>query len=322
MKTIVCLLELTSKEKERFRAAAGEHPIYFFSRDELSNPEYQKLLFQANMIIGNPPPKQIRHSPHLELLQLQSAGTNAYLQDVLGPQTLLTNATGAYGLAISEYMVGMVFQIYKKSALYYENQRQKLWKDEGMVQSVFGKTVLAIGAGDIGTEFARRMKALGCYTIGVRRKDRSPCEAFDEIHLIDELDSLLPRGDIISLSLPSTPQTRFLLDDRRFHLMRPDAILLNVGRGDVLDTDALIHALNENRLSAAALDVTDPEPLPENHPLWEAKNVYITPHISGGGHLKETRQKIHEICFRNLSAFLSGNPLCNLVDLTTGYKAK
>ncbi len=322
MKTIVCLLQLTSQEKEKFRSAAEGNPIYFLSRNQLSETESQKLLLQANMIIGNPPPELIRHSPNLELLQLQSAGTNAYLEDVLSPQTFLANATGAYGLAISEYLVGMVFQIYKKLSFYYENQHQKLWKDEGTVRSVFGKTVLVVGAGDIGTEFARRMKALGCHTIGVRRKDLTFCEAFDEMFLIDHLDSLLPRADIVSLSLPSTAQTYHLFDDRRISLMKPEAILLNVGRGDVLDTNALIQALNAERLSAAALDVTDPEPLPKDHPLWNAKNLYLTPHISGGNHLEETTQKIHEICLKNLTAFLHDAPLGNLVDFQTGYKAK
>lgn len=322
MKKIVCLLHLSPKEQERFRLTAGEHQIRFLSHEDLKDPENQNYLFDANMIIGNPPPKLIRHSTSLELLQLQSAGTNAYLEDILLPGVLLANATGAYGLAISEYMVGMVFQIYKKFARYYQNQQQRIWKDEGSVLSVFGKRVLVVGAGNIGTEFARRMKALGCYTIGVRRSDLTPCDAFHEIHLLEQLDRFLPTADIISLSLPSTPETRNLMDSRRFQLLNPDAILVNVGRGDVLDQDALIAALNENRLYAAALDVTQPEPLPENHPLWQAKNIYITPHISGGAHLIETTQKIHQICLKNLSAYISGGQIINLVDMQTGYTAK
>ena len=251
---------------------------------------------------------------------MQSAGANEYLDGALPEGTLLTNATGAYGLAISEHMLAVLLQIYKKLPQYWEAQREESWRDAGPVRSVCGSTVLILGLGDIGGEFARRVKALGGYTIGVRRKGLDKPDYLDELYLTDALDGLLPRADVVAMSLPGTKETYRLMNRERLYLMKQDAVLLNVGRGTTVDTDALCDLLEDGRLLGVGLDVTDPEPLPQGHRLWKAPGAYLTPHIAGGNHLAETMERIVRISAANLRAYLSGRELQNVVDFETGYR--
>ena len=233
----------------------------------------EELLREADVLLGNlESPGQLEKTEHLKWIQLNNAGTEGYCVPGRLPQgAVLTNATGAYGLAISEHMLACLFMLRKKLNLYYANQLQSQWKSEGHVGVIQGTTVLVIGLGDIGTCFASKMKALGCTTIGVKRR-------------VGE---------------------------------KPDCV--DVGRGTAVDTDALSDALYAGKIAGAALDVTDPEPLPADHPLWKAPNAIITPHISGGYALPETLQQIAEIFAENLKRFQAGEPLRNVVDLETGY---
>lgn len=232
---------------------------------------------------------------------------------------ILTNASGAYGRAISEYMIGVLLVLYKKLYLYRDNQFLANWSYLGPVKTIYGSTALIVGAGNIGGEFAKRLSALGAYTIGIRRTDTSKPDYFDEVHLIDKLDELLPRADIVALSLPGTRRTNKVIDSKRLKLMKSDAVLINVGRGNVVDTEALCDALESGRLLAAALDVTEPEPLPKGHRLWRIKNAIITPHVSGRFSVQEILETIVDISAANLEAFLKGDKLANVVDLEEGY---
>ena len=285
----------------------------------------QEQLEQAEIMIGNVSPEKLKNAKRLEWLQLNSAGADNYCKDgVLKEGVLLTNATGAYGLAISEYMVGMSFLLQNKLYQYYENQRNHQWKDEGNVTSVYGSVTLVVGLGDIGGEYAKRMKALGSYTIGVRRTKSQKPEYLDELYTMEKLDSLIPRADFVALSLPNTPATHHLMDERRLRLMKRTGFLINVGRGSAIDTEALCKVLKEGHLGGCGVDVTDPEPLPEDHPLWDMPRMVITPHISGQFHLQETFERIVKIAGRNLDKFLAGqkNDMENLVDFKTGYRRR
>ena len=131
--------------------------------------------------------------------------------------------------------------------LYRDNQRRSLWQDEGDVTSIWNSVTLVIGLGDIGGEFARRMKALGSYVIGVKRTPGKKPEWLDELHTMEELDSLLPRADIISLSLPQTPDTFHMMNESRLMALKPSAILINVGRGSAIDTDALTRVMKQGQ---------------------------------------------------------------------------
>ena len=284
-------------------------------------PVTQEDVDWAQVILGNVPAAMLHGSPALEWLQTNSAGVEAYIQPgVLAGDTLLTNATGAYGLAIAEHMLGMLLELFKKLELYRDAQKSGAWQSQGAVKAVYGSTVLVLGMGDIGGEFAARCKALGAKVIGVRRSPRPCPEYADEVHLLEDLDSLLPQADVVAVTLPGTDATRGLMSRERLAKMKEGAVLLNVGRGFIVDTEALCDALERGHLSGAGVDVTDPEPLPPTHRLWNIPSAVVTPHISGFYHLRETHERIVGIFLENLRHFQAGEPLRNLVDFATGYR--
>lgn len=284
-------------------------------------PVTQEDVDWAQVILGNVPAAMLHGFPALEWLQTNSAGVEAYIRPgVLAGDTLLTNATGAYGLAIAEHMLGMLLELFKKLELYRDAQKSGAWQSQGAVKAVYGSTVLVLGMGDIGGEFAARCKALGAKVIGVRRSPRPCPEYADEVHLLEDLDSLLPQADVVAITLPGTDATRGLMSRERLAKMKEDAVLLNVGRGFIVDTEALCDALERGHLSGAGVDVTDPEPLPPTHRLWNIPTAVVTPHISGFYHLRETHERIVGIFLENLRHFQAGEPLRNLVDFATGYR--
>lgn len=318
MQTIVTIL-IPTQERHRclLEASAPDFSFHYSSPEAVTQEE----LDHTDILIGNPPQGMLHGSPRLQWLQCNSAGVEPFLQPgVLHSKTLLTNATGAYGLAISEHMLGMLLEIFKKLHLYRDAQHQHQWQSLGQVRSIEGSTVLVLGMGDIGGEFARRVKALGAHVIGVRRTDTRCPDYADEVHLTADLDQLLPLADVVAVSLPGTRETAGLLDRRRIALMKEGAVVLNVGRGSIIDTEALCDALESGHLGGAGLDVTDPEPLPVGHRLWDIPNAVITPHISGFYHLPETLERIVRISAANLKAYTEGLPLKNLVDFSTGYR--
>ena len=142
----------------------------------------------------------------------------------------------------------------------------------------------------------------------------------DSLYTLERLEQMLPLADIVALCLPGNQDTYHLMNEERLALLKKDAVLLNVGRGMTLDTEALTRALQEGRIAGACLDVTDPEPLPSEHPLWEMDNVILTPHVSGLFELPETLEQILDICIENLECYLVKRPLRNVIDRKTGYR--
>ncbi len=316
IKNIVVLWRLDDNQKKLLEAGApGSSFIY-----TVDNPVSEAQIQNANIIFGNPPPDMLKTAKKLELLQLYSAGAEEYAREgILPVGALMANAKGAYGPAISEYMLGVLLELYRNLHVYRDNQAAGKWKYAGRVKSIFNSTALIVGAGDIGGEFAKRLKALGAYTIGIRRSAAGKPEFLDELHVMDELENLLPRADVVALSLPDTKLTDKIIDRAALALMKRDAVLINVGRGTAIDTEALCDALEAEQLLGAALDVTEPEPLPPEHRLWKIRNAVITPHISGGFSLKDTKDRIVKIAAANMDALLNGKSLVNIIDISKGY---
>ena len=181
------------------------------------------------------------------------------------------------------------------------------------MKCVRGSTVLVVGAGHIGSTFAAMCQGLGARTLGLKRTVRGTVEGFDQVFPMERLDDLLPQADIVVLVVPHSPQTEGLMDARRLRLMKEDAILLSMGRGSVLDQEALAAVMGEGRLWGAALDVTVPEPLPQDSPLWTIPNLIITPHSAGGMRLEVTRANCVRQALDNLNRWQAGKPLENLV---------
>lgn len=276
----------------------------------------------AEVIIGGAPVALLKGARALKWLQLGSAGYDGYWGvGALPPGVLLTCAIGAYGPSVAEHAFAMMLSLMKRLPLYRDNQRNRAWLDEGTVQGLYGKTFLIVGFGDIGRYFARMARPFGGTVLAVRQTAK-PSPLADEVHPAERLDELLPRADVVLLSLPGTPGTKGMMDARRIGLMKPGAILLNVGRGTAVDADALCDAVLAGRLFGAGLDVTDPEPLPGGHRLWEVPGILLTPHVAGGFHMPVTLERIVEICAENLARYRRGEALRNLIDTETGKVAK
>ena len=312
---ILVALPLNERQKEKLEQNFRHQEFVYCLPDQLT----EEILSDVEVILGNVPPRLLAHAGKLRWLQLNNAGTEGYCGGALPEDVLLTNATGAYGLAISEHMVGMLFELQKNLNLYSRNQREHVWKSEGHVRIIEGSRVLVIGLGDIGTAFAQKMKGLGCRTVGIKRREARKPDGVDDLYTLERLERQLPLADIVALCLPGNQDTRHMLNEERIGMLKKNAVVLNVGRGMTLDTEALTRALKEGRIAGACLDVTDPEPLPSDHPLWDMENVILTPHVSGGFTLPETLEKILNICIENLECYLVKRPLRNVVDRKTGY---
>lgn len=309
---------LNEIQKSKLLAAAPEQEFIFCNQKDITERELE----QTDIILGNlRSPEQLSNCKNLKWIQLNNAGTEGYcVPGILPEGALLANATGAYGLAISEHMISCLFELKKKLNLYYHNQLNHRWHFEGHVSVVEGSTVLVIGFGDIGATFGRKMKGLGCRVLGVKRRPVKKPEWLDGLYSVEDLEELLPQADIIAMSLPGNSSTYHILDKKRFGLLKRTAILINVGRGTAIDTDTLVTALNNQTIAGAALDVTDPEPLPADHPLWDCPNTIITPHVSGGFSLPETLEQIVDLFAANLKHYFAGEELENIIDLSTGYR--
>lgn len=316
MFNILVTVPANERHRELIESACPGGRFSYIPAKELTKDD----LRDKEVILGNIPKELVKECAKLRLLHLNMAGADGY-PELMPEGAYLANSSGAYGLAISEHMLGMLLAIKKKLYLYYENQLSSLWRDEGGVTSIEDAVVLSVGMGDIGGEFARKCKALGAYTLGIRRTMREKPDYLDELHTLDELDALLPRADVVALSLPTSRESVGLMNEKRLRLMKKGAVLINVGRGTAIVADDLVKVCGEGRIYAA-LDVTDPEPLPPDHPLWHTGNVYITPHISGFFHLPQTLDRIVKISAENLRRFSNGEQLLNLVDSATGYRTE
>lgn len=202
-----------------------------------------------------------------------------------------------------------------------EWMRRHDWSNEKPpMRSVCGSRVTVLGTGDIGTSFARRVKAMGAKTVvGVSRSGRRVDDAYDAMYTTAQLDQVLPETEILAMALPGTAETEGILSRSRIALLPKEAVVVNVGRGTAIDQDALMEALNAGRLAGAALDVVRPEPLPPEHPLWNTKNLLLTPHLSGFMSLGITRDTAVALFCEDFENYIAGRPLKRLVDRRKGY---
>lgn len=275
----------------------------------------------AQAVIGDLKPKELKNMKNLRWFHLVWAGVDRYKKSDLPLDAVMTNGSGAYGATMAEHMIACILVLYRQLRHYGRLQAQHQWDSNWKEEILEGKKVLILGTGDIGTALAKRLKAFECEVIGIRRI-KKPAQDFDEVYAIEDLEELLPQADIVACCLPGTDQTKKLLNEERLRSMKPTALLLNCGRGSLIDTKALETVLMEGHLGGCGLDVTDPEPLPQDSPLWAMENVIITPHISGAsfGHVDAIEDKIYRLAAENLRRYLDGEELLNQVDFKKGYR--
>ena len=307
---IVNLLPLTQEEKREFEAIAPDAVHIYAGRRSVT----EEQLAQATILLGWVRAADLKKAGKLKWFQTMWAGTDEYE----GPGTLpegviLTSSSGSNSRSVAEHMLASVLALCRRLPEYRDSQREHRWQDEGKMRTLLDSTVLVLGAGHVGAAFGAMCRGLGSHTIGVKRHVSGPVEGFDQVCPLEELDSLLPRADVVALTLPHTPQTVGLMDARRIDLMKEDAILISAGRGSVLDQEALARAMPGGKLWGAALDVTVPEPLPADSPLWDIPNLLLTPHVAGGMRLEVTRRTCIQMAQDNLRRYLAGEPLVNRV---------
>jgi phosphoglycerate dehydrogenase-like enzyme len=274
------------------------------------------------------PTRNTQIVPHLRGVKLVlslMAGTE-WIPAAMGPHVTICNARGAHNISTAEWTLSAILAMLKHFPLFLDIQRSGEWKRRFeasaeyavitsdarthyppvMLEELTGKTVLLVGYGSIGKEIERMLEPFHVEVVRVARTAREN----PEVHAVGELDALLPEAQVIVLILPSTSETRSLIDARQFTLMQHGALLVNAARGPIVNTDALVEALESGKIRAA-LDVTDPEPLPVGHPLWKCPNLLITPHV--GGSSPEFARRSLKIAADELRRYMAGEPLRNVV---------
>jgi len=235
---------------------------------------------------------------------------------------IITNSSGTAASIIGEHAIAMMMSFSRGLHHFRDAQATQSWSrsmvDESSVTTTIGgKTILILGLGSIGKEVARRAHALGMRVIATRNSSRSGPDYVDYVGLSDETFRLASEADVIVNALPLTDTTRGMLNKDFFEVMKNTALYVSVGRGATTNTDDLLVALQSGELAGAALDVTDPEPLPDNHPLWKQKNVIITPHLAGTG--GDARARVYGLLLENVRRYQAGEPLINPVSSKAGY---
>ena len=246
--------------------------------------------------------RKITHLPRLQTIQILSAGAD-YILPFIPAGVTLCNARGAHTPATAEWTTGVIIASIRNFPRFAAGQQAGHW-DPAVSDLVAGKRVLIVGYGSIGEAVERRLAGWEVDIVRVARHAR------DGVHPIGELPRLLPDADVVAILVPSTEETRRLVDAEFLKTMKDGALLVNAARGAIVDTDALLAELASGRLRAA-LDVTDPEPLPDGHPLWSAPGLLLTPHV--GGAVRASRERAYRVVADQLARLASGRPLLNVI---------
>ena len=318
-KLAVCVTFMNEKYRRQIDAAAeaAGFVVHYYDTQAALTPH----IGDYEVLFGHPVPALLRQAARLKWLCSDHAGVDRYLDDAAWPHSecILSNSSGAYGATISEHILMVLLMLLRRMPEYQADLSRRQWTYHAPIRSVIGSHIVVLGAGDIGSNTARRLKALGASVTGVCRSGKSGEPAFDRVASTAELDSILPSADALVMALPATPETAGILSRERIALLPEHAYVVNVGRGSAIDQQALGDALRAGRLAGAALDVMTPEPLPADDPLWDCPNTIITPHISGNMALGLTCDIDVDMFCADLKRYAAGEPLHNLVDRVRGY---
>lgn len=273
------------------------HKVCFmqYEKDELPCPyEWVEGVICNGLFLHH----TIEKFENLKYIQLTSAGFDRVPMSYVEEHGIeIYNAKGVYSIPMAEFAITGVLQLYKQMNFFRENQKEHVWNKHRGLFELYGKTVCILGCGSVGTECAKRFGAFGCEVLGVDLYPRVDAN-YKEMFGLETLDQVLPNVDVLVLTLPLTEVTKYLINENRFVLMKEGAVLVNIARGAVVDTEAMVR--NSDKLGGAVLDVFEEEPLNENSLLWDNEKVIVTPHNSfvGDGNSK----RLSELILKNMEA--------------------
>jgi phosphoglycerate dehydrogenase-like enzyme len=256
------------------------------------------------------------HSPAAAVHQLM-------YPELIHSSVVLTNSSGVHGPVVAEHAIAVMLALAKRLPQAMQYQAKKIWSQDLLwnqrprPREVAGATVAVVGMGGIGREFTARAKALGMKVLAVRESPAKGTDGADAVYSSSQIDEVLPQADYVLLCTPVTPATIGIINQARLNRMKPDAYLMNVGRGPLVDEAALLDALKNHRIAGAALDVFEEEPLSPDSPLWLLDNLLITPHTAAV--TERLWDRHYQLIVENLKRFLAGQPLLNEVDKSRGY---
>ncbi len=281
--------------------------------------EAERQALDANIIAGHssdiPPLVRLKN---VRWVQSFSAGVDKLLTpEMLRHPIVITNASGIHATPIAEHVIGFMLTFTRRFRETWQNQKKHIWKPDETITELKGKTVLISGLGNIGSEVARLSNSFGARVIAVSRGKKQKSSYADVFKTEKYLDSLLPKADFVCICLPHTIDTHHLFDMSKFKRMKRTTVLINIGRGGIVNEKELVLALKKKIIGGAGLDVTEEEPLSPRSPLWNMKNVIITPHHSGLS--EKYMDRAIELFCKNLKEFLAGRPLKNIVNKKLGY---
>jgi phosphoglycerate dehydrogenase-like enzyme len=277
----------------------------------------------ADALIGGFTPELLRSAPKLRWIQVGSAGVETVLfPELVQSNITLTNCKIIQGPEISDHAFALLLALTRRLNELIPLKAKKAWpqrefQSDRRPLELNGRTALIIGLGGIGTQIAQRAWAFGMNVLAVDPRDMPMTRFVDQVVPPDRLQELLPRADVVFMAAPDTEESRQMMGASEFARMKQDSFFIAVSRGKTYDGPALVKALDEKRLAGAGLDVTDPEPLPPDSPLWEFDNVVITPHIAGQSDKFPARQMA--VFKENARRFSEGLPLINVVDKAKGF---
>lgn len=312
-KSILILHELLPDQFEELEDIAADYEIVR-SLDDTKPEAVEIILGWSDQLI----PLIKNEKSQVKWIQFPYAGINHLPLELFEEQgILLTNGSGIHAYAVTESAMGLILGMTRNIITAAKNQAHEEWVDEDNLYELNNKTMMVVGAGKIGVHLGQVAKGFGMKTIGINRSGRD-IKNMDEQYVQEELAEVINKADVVVNILPATKQTEHLFDEALFSKMKDDVIFVNVGRGETVDTDALLNALDNGKVLFAGLDVYEEEPLPVGHPLWSHEKIAMTPHIAG--RVESYPKHLYPIFIENFKAFLKGEDLPqNLIEIENGY---
>jgi phosphoglycerate dehydrogenase-like enzyme len=263
-------------------------------------------------------PDLLRSAKRLSWIHVLNAGVEDAIPLVKDTPVTLTNLRGVLGPEVADHAMALLLSLTRGlNETIPARGKWELPENLAQLTELRGRTAVIIGMGGVGSLIAERATAFGMTVLGVDPRDSAPTVHVRQIVKPNQLDTVLPSADVVFIASPETPATRGMMGTAQFQAMKRGGYFIAISRGSTYSTDALAQALSSRRLAGAGLDVTDPEPLPRNHPLWKFKNVVITPHIAGAS--DRSLGRVLDLLRENIRRFAAGEPLLNIVDKQSGY---